>query len=247
MRAWSFALRPLLLCRKNQKVLQISPIGSKMERKNNMSKKENIKPLRELNLMNRFLFSEAMEDPDNIITMLEIILDCKLSDIKNFQTEKEERIDTLSKTARLDLFVSDTDGTVYDVEAQIENTYNLPKRSRYYNATIDSHLIEVGDIDYNKLNDTYVIMICSFDLFHKGKYKYTFKMRCEEDDNLYLNDGATRIFLNTKGKNASEVSSSLIELLKYMENTTEEMAESCVNPEIKNCTSVLKKYVPVRR
>ena len=33
-----------------------------------------MKPLSELTLLDRFLFSEAMEDPENLQTMLEIIL-----------------------------------------------------------------------------------------------------------------------------------------------------------------------------
>ncbi len=195
-------------------------------------KKRKVTPLSELNLMNRFLFSEAMEDPENVVTLLEIILGRKLDTITKAQTEKEEKIDTLSKMARLDLFVEEADGTSYNLETQIRNTHNLPKRSRHYHGNIDARLLEPGDVDYNKMIDTYVIMICSFDPFGKGRYMYTFEMTCKEDFNLALGDGATRIFLNTKGKNKDEVSPELIELLKYMENTTSETAESCSNPEI---------------
>ena len=41
---------------------------------------------------------------------------------------------------------------------------------------------------------------------------------------LRLNDGTTRIFLNTKGTNDSEESPELIHFLHYLENTTDEEA-----------------------
>lgn len=56
-------------------------------------------------------------------------------------------------------------------------------------------------------------------------YRYTFQMRCEEVPELKLDDVATRIFLNTRGKHPELVSQELIELLKYMEHSTDEVSE----------------------
>ena len=78
--------------------------------------------------------------------------------------------------------------------------------------------------DYSQLKDAYVIMIMPFDLFGEGKYKYTFHMSCDEIPGLKLQDGATRIFLNTHGTDAEGVSEDLIQLLRYFEQTTEENA-----------------------
>ena len=44
-------------------------------------------------------------------------------------------------------------------------------------------------------------------------------MTCKEEPGLDLEDGAERIFLNTRGANPEEVSPELVELLHYMENT----------------------------
>ena len=49
---------------------------------------------------------------------------------------------------------------------------------------------------------------------------------------LKLDDGATRIFLNTKGKHPELVSPELIELLKYMEHSTDEVSEVCKSERI---------------
>ena len=64
-------------------------------------------------------------------------------------------------------------------------------------------------------------MIMPFDLFGKGRYQYTIKAFCEEDKEVQMQDGATRIFLNTHGKNQEEVRPELIEFLNYVENTNE--------------------------
>ena len=75
-------------------------------------------------------------------------------------------------------------------------------------------------------------MITPFDLFGYGLYRYTFQMRCEEVPELKLDDGATRIFLNTRGKHPELVSSELIELLKYMEHSTDEVSKVCKSKRI---------------
>jgi predicted transposase/invertase (TIGR01784 family) len=60
-----------------------------------------------------------------------------------------------------------------------------------------------------------------FDLFGEDRYIYTFTMKSDENPEIELKDGATRIFLNTHGKNKDEVSPDLIELLSYIEYTND--------------------------
>ena len=118
------------------------------------------------------------------------------------------------------------------MEAQKENTHNLPKRSRLYQGVIDSKLLPPGVVDFNLLNEVLIVLIMPFDLFGYGLYRYTFYMRCEEVPELKLNDGATRIFLNTRGKHPELVSPELIELLKYMERSTDEVSRECKSKRI---------------
>ena len=82
------------------------------------------------------------------------------------------------------------------------------------------------------MNEVLIVMITPFDLFGYGLYRYTFQMRCEEVPELKLDDGATRIFLNTRGKHPELVSQELIELLKYMEHSTDEVSEQCKSERI---------------
>ena len=75
-------------------------------------------------------------------------------------------------------------------------------------------------------------MIAPFDLFGEGKFCYTFQMKCRESENLWMEDGAVRIFLNTRRENPEEVSTALVELLRYFENTSDEAAAQCANSQI---------------
>ena len=86
--------------------------------------------------------------------------------------------------------------------------------------------------ELNLLNEVLIVMITPFDLFGYGLYRYTFQMRCEEVPELKLDDGATRIFLNTRGEHPELVSPELIELLKYMEHSTDEVSGSCESKRI---------------
>ena len=178
-----------------------------------------IKSLKDLTLLNRFLFAETMDDPVNMRNLLEIILGREIV-LKNLpQTDKEQRNSPLHKYVKLDVWAVDEDDTIYDTEPHQGEREPLPKRSRLYQGMIDSKLLEAGEVDYTKLNNVYIIVITPYDVFGQGKYRYTFRMACREEPGLDLEDGAERIFLNTRGTNQEEVSPELVELLHYMENT----------------------------
>ena len=93
---------------------------------------------------------------------------------------------------------------------------------------LDKFISSLNQIEYKKI----IILIAPFDLFGKRKYMYTFEMTCKEDPSVSLEDGATRIFLNTHGDNPDEVSPELVELLHYIEHTTQDMADGCKSERI---------------
>ena len=192
------------------------------------------KPLKDLNLLDRFLFSQAADDPDTMRDMLEIILGREVVLKLLPQTEKEQRTHPLNRYVRLDVWAMDEEERIYNAEVQREDTGNLPKRSRFYQALIDSNLLKPGEVGFQRLNPVYIILICPFDLFGYGLYQYTFQMQCKEVPELSLQDDAVRIFLNTRGQHTEGVSQELIELLRYMEHTTEEVSASCTSERIHN-------------
>ena len=201
---------------------------------------KNKKSLQDLTLLDRFLFAEVMEDPKTFENILSIILGEDISIKGRPQSEHENRTSPLKRQVRLDVWAEDETDAVYNIEAQKENTKNLPHRSRFYQALIDSKLLDPGEVDFSNMKDCYSIIIAPFDLFGRGLYQYTFQMTCAETGQP-LEDGATRIFLNTLGKNSEDISPELKELLYYMEHTTEEISCSTSRlQQIKNHVNIVK-------
>ncbi len=97
---------------------------------------------------------------------------------------------------------------------QAADTKELPKRSRYYQSMIDLQVIDKGQ-PYKKLNRSYVIFICPFDLFGRGRHIYTFENICKEDHSILLGDEAVKIFLNADS-GMSDVSPELKAFLDYV-------------------------------
>lgn len=190
-------------------------------------------PLQELNLTSRFLFDEVLEDPKVHQDMLEIIFQREIPLLEKNETEKELRVSPLLRSIRMDVFSMDQEKVIYNTEMQQKRRADLAKRSRYYQSMTDTSLLEPGVPDYNRLNTSYIIMIMPFDLFGYKRYVYTFRSRCEEEAECVLEDGATRIFLNTRGENDGEVARELVEFLHYLENTTDEAAAGVDSERIK--------------
>lgn len=176
------------------------------------------KKFKDLNLNSSFLFAAALSDPEICQLVLEIILGRTISKV-NVKSENSILLSLDAKCVRLDVNARDEFSVNYDIEAQNKKESNIVKRSRYYQAEMDVAELKPGD-DYDKLPDSYVIFICTFDPFGKGLYQYTFSERCEQNG-MYLGDGTHKIFLNTKGRNVEHVSQELIHFLKYFENSTD--------------------------
>ncbi len=213
-----------------------------------------MKQLRDLTLLDKFLFDQTMDIPEAHEAALQIILGQEtLKLLVPSQTEKEIRTAPWLRAIRLDVYALDEQGNVYDTEMQAEYRNDLVKRSRYYQSLIDSSLLKPGTLSFNELNNTCIIMITPFDLFGEGKFRYTFHPRCDESPELPLRDGTVRIFLNTKGTNHDEVSPELVEFLRYVEKTDDPTASqsdseriqkihACVN-RIKASEEIGVKYM----
>ncbi|NRT87306.1 Rpn family recombination-promoting nuclease/putative transposase [Clostridium beijerinckii] len=190
------------------------------------------KTLKELNLEDDFLFAKVMSDKEICKELLEKILEIEIEKVE--LVEEQKTIDLLleSKGIRLDVYVKDENNTIYNVEMQRGKHKNLPKRLRYYQGSIDLDLISKGE-DYRKLAKSYIIFICTFDLFNKGRHKYTFQNVCLEDSDIILNDQAQKILLNTKGI-MKDLSYELLEFLDYIEDSTEDRVKHAKGNLVKN-------------
>ena len=105
---------------------------------------------------------------------------------------------------------------------QKRNQGNIPKRTRFYQALIDTPMLKSGERGFDNLKPAYIIVICGFDQYGYGKYRYTFENRCKEIPDLTMGDECTKIILNTKGTNDDEVEKSLVDFLHYVDHSSEE-------------------------
>lgn len=95
--------------------------------------------LRDLNLVDRFLFDEIMEVPGMCQIMVNILLENKVTLLDRVQTEKEFRVSPELRSVRLDVVSMDVYCKIYYTEMHKKNTGNLLKRSRYYKASWTCH------------------------------------------------------------------------------------------------------------
>ncbi len=168
----------------------------------------------ELGLSNDFIFGKVMRKPELCKEMLETILGIEIECLEYPEAQKSINEDKDARSVRLDIYVKNGNGEIFNVEVQTLNTGELPKRSRYYSSMIDVEELHKG-VAYWNLKRSYVIFICTFDLFHKGRHIYTFENRCREDRELALGDDSLKIFLNTEGV-LDDVSGKLKAFLDYV-------------------------------
>ena len=176
---------------------------------------ENATAWERLQISNDFLFGKIMQDPKLCKELLQRILpELEIDHIEYPETQKAIRPDIDAKSVRLDVFVNDSKGTVYDIEMQVVSSSELPKRIRYYQSLIDLQMIDKGE-PYKKLKPSYIIFICPFDYFGRGRHIYTFENICREDTDILLGDETTKIFLNALGT-MDDISPELKAFLDYV-------------------------------
>ncbi|MBO5167132.1 MAG: Rpn family recombination-promoting nuclease/putative transposase [Lachnospiraceae bacterium] len=178
------------------------------------------KTLQELTIKDNFMFGAVMGDADICRRLLEMILQFPIESVEVSQ-EKSIVYHPEYKGIRLDVYAKDANRTHYNVEMQAIREKTPGKRTRYYHSQIDMEILLSGAM-YADLPNTYVIFICDFDPFGKGRYCYTFDQKCVEIPDLHLEDGSTTIFLSTCGKNESEVPEEMVKFLQFVKADLEE-------------------------
>ena len=183
-----------------------------------MTRREADKIWEKLTIADNFIFQKVMRKKRLCKRFIEKVLHIKIRKIMFPETEKDIRVRRDSKSVRLDVYVEDDKGVLYDIEMQTTNYADpaeLPKRTRYYQAMMDMDVLNRGEF-YTKLRKTYIIFICTFDPFDRNLSQYTFRETCTEDATLEMGDETTKIFLNSKGRREG-IDRDLAALLDYIE------------------------------
>ena len=177
--------------------------------------KKRYKPFDELTLRDDFMFAIIMRRKEFCIPFLEMLLNIKIIDIVYSDSQVSIDAESDAKSIRLDVYVDDGKGTVYDIEMQNSKPKYIGKRFRYYQSVIDTKILDKG-INYDDLKKSFIIFICTFDPFNKGLPVYTFRNIAEEDKNVYLNDESCKIILNSTAYESCSIA-GIRSFLGYLE------------------------------
>lgn len=200
-----------------------------------------------MNLTDQFLFNCVMEDAAVFSAVVSIIMNQDIQIGFHIQSEKELRIAPEIRRIRLDVVGIGTDNRLFYSEMQKTNVGNLIRRSRYYQGYVDASLLSPGEINFNHMMDTLMILIAPFDLFGYGLYRYTFHENCLEIPELALDDGGVRIFINTKGQNGQSFSDEFLTLMRYFNDTRDENTAGCRSERIQLIKNHVNKCRRMRK
>lgn len=178
-----------------------------------------------INLSDFALFLSVMKNPKAYQNTLSIILDEPDIRLKEVKVEQVILNKSGKRAIRLDAWALSEDERQFNIEMENHSeSDSIPKRARFYQGLIDSPILKSGKkTRYRQLPSTVIIFITQEDIFKKDKAMYTFVEKCKEIEDLELEDGTTKIFLNMSSKNGSQ---ELVSLLQYMKKT------DINNPEI---------------
>ena len=177
-----------------------------------MSKKY---PFNELPLCDDFMFGEVMRREPICTLFLEELLRKKIDHVVVIDRQKDLTDSYVDHGIRLDVYLKDEAGTVYNIEMQNVNNDTLEKRVRYYQSGIDRHQLEKAT-HYSELKDSVVIFVCAFDYFGYGYSIYEREMSLKNIPGSVYRDGSNVYFLNSKYM-ISNGTAPILEFLQYLD------------------------------
>ena len=211
---------------------------------NKAMEKRAIKEFQDLTFQDDFMFCKVLQNMKICKRILELVLEEENISIKNITSQKTIENHSESKLVRLDVLAEDEKKDNFNIEMQMVNNDKIPQRMRLYQASIDVYMTEKGTF-YANMPNTVIIFFCMFDPIGKGLPIYTFKNICEEDKNIKLNDGTTKIIISVKAYEKVK-NPELKGLLKYIcdgivtTSLTKEIEMAMSN--IKQNATFLKEY-----
>ena len=129
-------------------------------------REEDLQRLRGFRLLDDDFMAKVFEDKACAELLLRIIL--KKNDLVVKEVYCQFALKNLQgRSARLDVFATDSTGKVFNIEVQRSDRGAVAKRARYNAALIDANITEPGD-EYEALNECYVIFITENDVIGAG-------------------------------------------------------------------------------
>ena len=181
------------------------------------------------------MFGRVMRNEELCKQVIEVILGIEIDHIKYLNSEQHISPCEDARGVRLDVYLKSSD-KVFDIEMQTTDT-PYGKRMRYYQAAIDSTLLNKGE-DYTMLVESYIIFICTKDPFDCDIPLYTIERRCIEHDIVDNFDEAHWLILNAKAW-AKDTDKARSALLKYIQSSKvgQDWLTQAISSEVKRSNS----------
>ncbi|SHK87401.1 PD-(D/E)XK nuclease family transposase [Fibrobacter sp. UWEL] len=195
-----------------------------------VDKKEKIIDFSKIYITDRFMFPLVMSHKEIAKPFIEAALGIKIYDLKDPEQEKTEQVGIFSKSVRYDVFTQqiNENGEIissFDIEMQIVDTKELPKRARYYQSVRDTNDLRKGAM-YKSLKDQYVLFICPDDIFGAKQAVYSFQNYATENKNIALNDRSFKNFYIFSNYGKLPDAHPLKPYLKYFATNTADSTET---------------------
>lgn len=188
-----------------------------MKNDTNILTKEKVDRWLDLKFSNDFMFTHVLRSKELLKEFVNTLLSLNINDIEKLEFQKVIDEGYFSKSVRLDVYFK-SNNKVINIEMQVVEKDELPMRVRYYHDIIDKCILNKG-VDYDNLNESYIVFICCYDAFKLNKPRYFFETY-DKENNVSLNDKRYSIIFNT---NAYEnvKNKELRELLKYIDGNSD--------------------------
>ncbi len=148
-----------------------------------------MKRYEDLDITDNFMFAKVFSNEDVAKDFLQDILKISIDKI-SVVAEATTQEDPFHKSVRFDVLVKEElpgTGRFFDIEMQMVDTGELPKRARYYQGMCDLDVLAKG-VSYDELREQYILFICPDDIFGRDKPVYRFQNREESDPSILMGD-----------------------------------------------------------
>ena len=172
------------------------------------------KAVEDLSIASDFIFGEVMRQQENVKPLLEAVLEKKIAGITYIEKQQDIKDGFELHGIRLDISLEDNEKTQYAVEMQTGSAYDLERRIRYYQSSLDRRTLEVSE-HYRDLKDSYVIFICTDDYYKWGLALYKRKSVIEGAEDVAYEDGSHAYILNA-AFTVRNLSEPALEFLSYI-------------------------------
>lgn len=173
-----------------------------------LSREERIRESREFNLLSDVFLSVALDDVPACQHIIRVLTGKEDLMVKQVRTQYViAKIN--SRTVRLDVLAEDSEGKLYQIEIQRQDTVDHPRRVRYYGALADSEFLAKGR-EYYELPDRLQFYISEKDIWKEGETVYPVTKRLGEDGPIY-DDGEYIFYVNAEVDDGSRIA----KMMKY--------------------------------